>query len=127
MIDIKPIVVKTVNEVIKEINEYDNIKLYWLAPKVGDTLPCIVYNEIGNDDYARLPEIEYANITIQFTNYAVDPKDLFNMANIVDIAMCKQLGFKKSYSGEAMYRDGVYSQVIRFTGIVNHNNMVFKN
>ena len=129
MIDIKPAVVKSVNEVLKEMKMCNKINIYWLFPKVGDTLPCIVYNEIGNDDFVRIPEIEYANIEMQFTNYAdkENPHDLFTMANIVDKAMCEKLGFKKSYSGEVVFRDGVYSQVIRFTGIVNHNKSIFKN
>lgn len=128
MIDIKPAVYKVINETIKELHLCSKIKAYWIAPKVGSTLPCIIINEVGNDDYARLPEIEYANITIQFTNYADDenPEDLFEMANILDIAMCNKLGFKKNYSGEMMYRDGVYSQVLNFTAIVNHNKIIFK-
>ena len=126
MIDIKPTVVKSVNEVITE-KEACDIKLYWLAPKKDDTLPCIVYNEVENNDYARVHGVEYANITIQFTTYAVDPRDLFRMAEIVDEAMANRLGFDKSYSGPCVQGEGMVTQVIRFSGVVNHHKSIFKN
>lgn len=125
MIDIKPTVVAEVNAAIAESGY--NYSLYWLSPKKDNTLPCMVYNEIENNDYARVCGVEYANITIQFTNYSVNPEHIFMMASLLDDVMVNSLGFEKTYTGPGSYNSGVYTQVLRFNAIINHNLKIFNN
>ena len=99
---------------------------YYLYPPKGATFPCVVYNEVVNNDHVVVRGNEYANLAYSFTIYSKDPLDILAMACAID-ELFKSKGFIKDYTSPDMFAEGYYQKTIRFKAIINHKGEIFNN
>jgi hypothetical protein len=110
--------------VVSLIKQATGLECYYVYPPKKADLPCVVYNEVANDDYILALNNEYANISYNLTVYTKDPSKIFDVVNKIDKVM-REYGFTKDYTSPDMYSEDTYSKTLRFRAIINDKYETF--